>query len=111
MLILAILIELVTASHLAYIGNTDCGSGVNFGCGSITVNYDGKNKHKTVIKDKAFIGCNSNLIAPVVIKENSFIAAGSTITNDVEEDSLAIARVRQINKDGYLRKKNPDDNV
>lgn len=99
------------ASHLAYIGNTDCGSGVNFGCGSITVNYDGKNKHKTVIKDKAFIGCNSNLIAPVVIKENSFIAAGSTITNDVEEDSLAIARVRQINKDGYLRKKNPDDNV
>lgn len=95
-------------AHLAYIGNTDCGSNVNFGCGSITVNYDGKNKHKTVIKDKAFIGCNSNLIAPIVIKENSFIAAGSTITNDVDENSLAIARARQINKEGYLKNKSPE---
>lgn len=92
------------AAHLAYIGNTDCGSNVNFGCGSITVNYDGKYKHKTVIKDKAFIGCNSNLVAPVIIKENSFIAAGSTITNDVEEETLAIARARQVNKEGYMKK-------
>ena len=96
------------AAHLAYIGNTDCGSNVNFGCGSITVNYDGKSKHKTVIKDKAFIGCNSNLIAPIVIKENSFIEAGSTITNDVDKDSLAIARARQINKEGYLKNKSPE---
>ena len=59
-------------AHLAYIGNAYCGSYVNFGCGSITVNYDGKNKHKTIIKDRAFIGCNSNLIAPIIIKENSF---------------------------------------
>ena len=94
------------AAHLAYIGNAYLGSHVNFGCGSITVNYDGKNKHKTIIKDRAFIGCNSNLIAPVVIKENSFIAAGSTITKDVEEDSLAIARARQVNKEGYLKNKN-----
>lgn len=89
------------AAHLAYIGNCDCGSGVNFGCGSITVNYDGKNKHKTVIKDKAFIGCNSNLVAPIIIEEKAFIAAGSTITNDVSANSLAIARARQINKEGY----------
>ena len=93
-------------SHLSYIGDAEIGSSVNVGCGSITVNYDGKNKYKTIIEDKVFVGCNSNLIAPVTIQEGSFIAAGSTITTDVPKDSLAIARGRQVNKEGYLRNKN-----
>lgn len=92
-------------AHLAYIGNCQCGSRVNFGCGSITVNFDGKKKHQTFIKDGAFIGCNSNLIAPIVIHENGFVAAGSTITSNVDEDSLAIARARQITKEGYFKHK------
>jgi bifunctional UDP-N-acetylglucosamine pyrophosphorylase/glucosamine-1-phosphate N-acetyltransferase len=77
---------------------------VNFGCGAITCNYDGKNKHKTVIGDNAFIGSNSNLIAPIEIKKGSLVGAGSTIYEDVEEDSLAIARSYQINKTNYYRK-------
>src|SRR5690625_365012 len=94
--------------HLSYIGDADIGSHVNVGCGTITVNYDGKNKYLTTIEDDAFIGCNSNLVAPVPIGEGSFVAAGSTITKDVPKDSLSIARERQTNKDGYakrLRKK------
>jgi len=94
--------------HLSYIGDADIGSHVNVGCGTITVNYDGKNKYLTTIEDDAFIGCNSNLVAPVTIGEGSFVAAGSTITKDVPKDSLSIARERQTNKDGYakrLRKK------
>lgn len=91
------------AAHLSYIGDAEVGNDVNIGCGTITSNYDGKNKSKTVIKDKAFIGCNSNLVAPVTIEENAFIAAGSTITKDVEEDAMAIARARQVNKEGYSK--------
>ncbi|WP_088067115.1 bifunctional UDP-N-acetylglucosamine diphosphorylase/glucosamine-1-phosphate N-acetyltransferase GlmU [Gottfriedia luciferensis] len=91
------------ASHLSYIGDAEVGQGVNLGCGSITVNYDGKNKFKTIIEDDVFVGCNSNLIAPVTVKKGSYIAAGSTITNDVPEDSLAIARARQVNKEGYYK--------
>jgi len=87
--------------HLSYIGDADIGSKVNVGCGTITVNYDGKNKYLTTIEDDAFIGCNSNLVAPVTIGKGSFIAAGSTITKDVPEDSLSIARGRQTNKEGY----------
>lgn len=101
----AVIQNQTNAAHLAYLGNVFCGSKVNFGCGSITVNYDGKLKHQTYIEDQAFIGCNSNLIAPLTIRKNSMIAAGSTITSDVDEDSLAIARARQITKEGY-RKKN-----
>ena len=91
------------AAHLSYIGDAEVGSDVNIGCGTIPSNYDGKNKSKTIIKDKAFIGCNSNLVAPVTIEENAYVAAGSTITKDVEEDAMAIARARQVNKEGYSK--------
>ena len=91
------------AAHLSYIGDAEVGSDVNIGCGTITSNYDGKNKSKTIIKDNAFIGCNSNLVAPVTIEENAYVAAGSTITKDVEEDAMAIARARQVNKEGYSK--------
>jgi bifunctional UDP-N-acetylglucosamine pyrophosphorylase/glucosamine-1-phosphate N-acetyltransferase len=87
--------------HLSYIGDSDIGENVNIGCGVITANYDGKNKYKTIIKDDAFIGCNVNLVAPVVIEENALIAAGSTITEDVPANALAIARARQTNKEDY----------
>ncbi|WP_339263448.1 bifunctional UDP-N-acetylglucosamine diphosphorylase/glucosamine-1-phosphate N-acetyltransferase GlmU [Solibacillus sp. FSL W7-1472] len=93
-------------SHLSYIGDAEVGKNVNIGCGSITVNYDGKNKYKTTIEDDVFIGCNSNLVAPVTLKKGSFIAAGSTITKEVPEDALAIARARQENKLGYVSKLN-----
>ncbi|WP_017754918.1 bifunctional UDP-N-acetylglucosamine diphosphorylase/glucosamine-1-phosphate N-acetyltransferase GlmU [Calidifontibacillus oryziterrae] len=93
------------ASHLSYIGDAEVGKDVNLGCGSITVNYDGKNKYLTKIEDGVFVGCNSNLIAPVTIGKNSYIAAGSTITDDVPESSLSIARARQTNKLGYIEKK------
>lgn len=91
------------AAHLTYIGDAEVGSDVNIGCGTITVNYDGKNKSLTKIKDNAFIGCNSNLVAPVTIEENAFIAAGSTITKDVEQDAMGIARAKQVNKEGYSK--------
>ncbi|MHA6260517.1 bifunctional UDP-N-acetylglucosamine diphosphorylase/glucosamine-1-phosphate N-acetyltransferase GlmU [Sporosarcina sp. CAU 1771] len=91
-------------SHLSYIGDAEVGSQVNVGCGTITVNYDGKNKYVTTIEDEAFIGCNSNLIAPVKIGKGAYVAAGSTISKDVPNDSLAIARSRQENKDGYVKK-------
>ena len=91
-------------SHLTYIGDSDVGKNINFGCGTITVNYDGKNKFRTVIEDDAFIGCNTNLVAPVTVKKGAFIAAGSTITDDVDENSLAIARCRQTIKKDWKRK-------
>lgn len=87
--------------HLSYIGDTEIGRNVNVGCGTITVNYDGKDKHMTKIEDGAFIGCNANLVAPVSIGKNAFIAAGSTITEDVPSDALSIARARQTNKEGF----------
>ncbi len=91
------------ASHLAYIGDTTTGCGVNFGCGSITVNYDGVKKHQTKIGDDVFIGCNTNLIAPVEVGDRVFIAAGSTVTKNVPAGALAIARNRQINKADYAK--------
>ncbi|MFJ7936801.1 bifunctional UDP-N-acetylglucosamine diphosphorylase/glucosamine-1-phosphate N-acetyltransferase GlmU [Sporosarcina sp. NPDC096371] len=96
-------------SHLSYIGDTNIGSRVNVGCGTITVNYDGKKKHVTTIEDDAFIGCNSNLIAPVTVEKGAYIAAGSTITKNVPESSLAIARARQENKEGYVKKLNSNN--
>ena len=87
--------------HLSYIGDAEIGEGVNIGCGTITCNYDGKNKYSTTIEDEAFIGCNTNLVAPVTVGHRSTIAAGSTITEDVPEDSLAIARGRQRNIKGW----------
>ncbi|WP_160725678.1 bifunctional UDP-N-acetylglucosamine diphosphorylase/glucosamine-1-phosphate N-acetyltransferase GlmU [Bacillus sp. USDA818B3_A] len=94
------------ASHLSYIGDAEVGSDVNIGCGSITVNYDGKNKFLTKIEDGVFIGCNSNLVAPVTIKKGSYVAAGSTITKNVPEEALAIARAKQVNKEGYVERLN-----
>ncbi|NLK22153.1 MAG: bifunctional UDP-N-acetylglucosamine diphosphorylase/glucosamine-1-phosphate N-acetyltransferase GlmU [Epulopiscium sp.] len=92
-------------SHLTYIGDADIGKKVNFGCGTVVVNYDGKDKHRTIIHDGAFIGCNTNLISPVTIHKEAFTAAGSTITDDVPEKALGIARARQINKENWLDKK------
>jgi len=89
------------ASHLSYIGDAQVGSNVNFGCGTITVNYDGVKKHETVIKSDAFIGCNTNLIAPVTIGKGAFTAAGSTITKDVPDHALSVARSKQVNKENY----------
>ena len=91
--------------HLSYMGDCEIGTGVNIGCGSITCNYDGVNKHKTVIGDDCFIGSNSNFVAPVNIGDNTLVAAGSTITEDVAKDSLAIARQRQVVKEGWNKKK------
>ena len=85
-------------SHLTYVGDSDVGQRVNFGCGTVTVNYDGGAKHRTVIGDYAFIGCNTNLVAPVKVGDGAYTAAGSTITDDVPGDSLAIARTRQTVK-------------
>ncbi|MYL35948.1 bifunctional UDP-N-acetylglucosamine diphosphorylase/glucosamine-1-phosphate N-acetyltransferase GlmU [Pontibacillus yanchengensis] len=99
------------ASHLSYIGDAEVGNEVNIGCGTITVNYDGENKYLTTIQDGAFIGCNSNLVAPVTIGEGAYVAAGSTITDDVPDSSLSIARSRQTNKEGYVEKmKNKNNN-
>lgn len=83
------------ASHLTYIGDAEVGKNVNLGCGTVFVNYDGTNKYRTVVEDNCFIGCNSNLVSPVTVKEGSYVAAGSTITDDVPEDTLAVARARQ----------------
>lgn len=82
-------------SHLTYIGDAEMGENVNMGCGTITVNYDGVAKHKTVIGDNAFVGCNSNLIAPVTVGSNTLIAAGTTVHEDVPDGALAISRPRQ----------------
>ncbi len=90
--------------HLSYMGDCEIGTGVNIGCGSITCNYDGANKHKTIIGDDCFVGSNTNLVAPVKVGKNVLIAAGSTITEDVPDDSLAIARERQVNKIDWNKK-------
>ncbi|MDF2659434.1 MAG: N-acetylglucosamine-phosphate uridyltransferase [Paenibacillus sp.] len=100
----AVLEEGVKVSHLSYIGDAEVGKNVNFGCGSITVNYDGFNKHKTIIGDDAFIGSNVNLIAPVTIGKGAFLVAGSTITKNVADNEMAIAREHQTNKPEYAEK-------
>lgn len=92
------------ASHLSYIGDAEVGRDVNIGCGSITVNYDGKNKFLTKIEDDVFIGCNSNLVAPVTVGKGAYVAAGSTVVEDVPGNALAIARARQVNKEQYAEK-------
>lgn len=90
--------------HLSYIGDSDIGRSVNIGCGCITVNYDGKKKHRTIIEDNAFVGCNSNMVAPVTIGAGAYIGAGSTITKDVPGDDLGIARAKQKNIEGWAAK-------
>ncbi|SEP06171.1 bifunctional UDP-N-acetylglucosamine diphosphorylase/glucosamine-1-phosphate N-acetyltransferase GlmU [Paenibacillus sp. OV219] len=91
-------------SHLSYVGDAKVGKDVNIGCGAITVNYDGYNKSLTEIGDRAFVGSNVNLIAPVKIGDGAYVVAGSTITQDVPENDVAIARERQVNKPGYAEK-------
>lgn len=93
------------ASHLSYIGDSDVGNSVNIGCGVVFVNYDGVSKHRSTVKDKAFIGCNVNLVSPVTVEEGAYIAAGSTITDDVSANSLAIARERQVEKKDWVLKR------
>ena len=91
-------------SHLTYLGDSDIGKNVNFGCGTVTCNYDGKNKFRSTIGDHSFIGCNTNIVSPVNIGDRAYIAAGSTITDDIPEGSLSIARNRQVNKLGWADK-------
>jgi len=93
------------ASHLSYLGDTEIGKNVNIGAGTITCNYDGANKFKTVIKDGAFIGSDTQLIAPVTIGENATIAAGTTITKDTEDDTLTLSRTAQKSIKGWVRPK------
>ena len=88
-------------SHLTYVGDSDVGERVNFGCGTVTVNYDGNQKYRTAIGDGCFIGCNTNLVAPVKLGDGCYTAAGSTITRDVEADALAVARIRQSELPGW----------
>lgn len=94
-----------SVAHLTYVGDSDVGSRVNFGCGTVTSNYDGQKKYRTVIGDNAFIGCNTNLVAPVTVGDGAYTAAGSTITKDVPSGALAIARSRQEIKPGWAEGK------
>ena len=89
------------AAHLTYIGDSDVGRNVNLGCGVVFVNYDGTNKHRSVVEDGAFIGCNTNLVSPVTVEKGAYIAAGSTVTRKVPADSLLIARAREEIKEGW----------
>lgn len=98
------------ASHLTYIGDSDVGKNVNLGCGVVFVNYDGSRKYRSTVKDNAFIGCNVNLVSPVVVEEGAYVAAGSTVTHDVPGGSLYVARAkgrtleRWVEKRGILNK-------
>ena len=92
-------------AHLTYVGDADVGERVNFGCGTVVVNYDGIHKHRTTIEDDCFIGCNTNLVSPVTVRKGAYTAAGSTITDEVPQDALAIARARQVVKEGWARGK------
>ena len=93
------------ANHFTYLGDTTVGTKTNIGAGTITCNYDGKDKHKTIVGDNSFIGSNSSLVAPVKIGNNTTIAAGSTITKDVPSDALGVGRAKQLNKDNWTKKK------
>ncbi|HST78376.1 MAG TPA: DapH/DapD/GlmU-related protein, partial [Verrucomicrobiae bacterium] len=93
------------ANHLTYLGDAEIGEGVNVGAGTITCNYDGTHKHKTVIEDGAFIGSDSTLVAPVRVGKQAYVAAGSCITDDVPDGALAIGRSRQVLKEGWARRK------
>jgi len=92
-----------TSNHLSYLGDCDIGANVNIGAGTITCNYDGANKHRTIIKDNAFIGSDTQLVAPVTVGENATIGAGSTITKDTEDDALTVSRVPQKTVKGWVR--------
>ena len=93
------------ASHLTYIGDSDVGCNVNLGCGVVFVNYDGSKKYRSVVEDGAFVGCNSNLVSPVHVGKGAYIAAGSTITEDVPDGALYVARSRGTVREGWVEKK------
>lgn len=93
------------SSHLTYIGDADIGENVNLGCGVVFVNYDGSQKQRSVVGDDAFVGCNSNIVAPVEIENGAYIAAGTTVTSDVPGGALCIGRSRQTNKEGWVKKR------
>ena len=93
------------AGHLAYLGDSVIGAGTNIGAGTITCNYDGARKHETTIGDRVFVGSNSTLVAPVEIRSGSYIAAGSVVTMSVPENALALGRSRQVNKDGWAKRR------
>jgi bifunctional UDP-N-acetylglucosamine pyrophosphorylase/glucosamine-1-phosphate N-acetyltransferase len=97
--------EYTAVAHLTYIGDSDVGANVNFGCGVVTVNYNGDKKFRTIIEDNAFIGCNTNLVAPVRVGKGAYTAAGSTITKDIPDNALAIERGKAQIKEGYAEKK------
>ena len=90
------------AKHLVYLGDCECGENVNFGCGVVIANFDGKNKNTTLIKDNVFVGCNSNLIAPIVVGSNSFIAAGTTVGEEIQDNEFVIGRKKAIHKTNKL---------
>jgi len=92
-------------SHLSYVGDCEIGQDCNIGCGVVFCNYDGKHKNFTKVGNNVFIGSNTNIVSPVVIEDNAFIAAGSTVTENIPQYSLAIARARQVNKRDYMKKK------
>ena len=104
----SVLEEGTKVAHLTYVGDSDIGKRVNFGCGCVTVNYDGQHKARCVVGDDCFIGCNTNLVAPVNIGAGAYTAAGSTITHDIPSDALGIARARQIVKDGWAAARRTD---
>jgi bifunctional UDP-N-acetylglucosamine pyrophosphorylase/glucosamine-1-phosphate N-acetyltransferase len=93
------------ANHLTYLGDAEIGEGVNVGAGTITCNYDGVHKHKTIIEDGVFVGSDSTLVAPVRIGKGAYVAAASCITDDVPADALALGRARQMVKEGWAREK------
>ena len=97
--------EQTAIAHLTYVGDADVGSGVNLGCGVVFVNYDGTHKYRAQVGDDVFVGCNSNLVSPVQIGDGAYIAAGSTVTEDVEADALYIARSRGTQKQGWVSAK------
>lgn len=88
-------------AHLTYVGDSDVGEGCNFGCGTVTCNYDGFKKHRTTIGSHVFVGCNTNFVPPVSVGDGAFIAAGTTVTEDIPEDAMAIGRARQEVKEGW----------
>jgi bifunctional UDP-N-acetylglucosamine pyrophosphorylase / glucosamine-1-phosphate N-acetyltransferase len=97
----------VKADHLSYIGDADVGARASFGCGSVVVNYDGQKKHRTAVGERAFIGCNVNLVAPVTVEADAFVAAGSTITSNVPSGALGVARAKQRNVAGWVARMRP----
>ena len=95
-------------AHLTYVGDADIGKRINVGCGTAFANYDGARKFRTVIGNDVFLGCNTSLVAPVTLGDHAYTAAGSTITTDIPEGQLGIARARQVNKDGWQAPKKDD---